>query len=93
MRSEDVLNEQFRATKYDLGYDPLEVDNFLDQAARALHSYETGETQSLPLTAAQVEDVTFESTRFKTGYDQREVDEFLDRLADAFAQHERNNTK
>ncbi|MEF3323586.1 DivIVA domain-containing protein [Gulosibacter sp. GYB002] len=91
MRSEDVINEQFRATKYVFGYDQFEVDNFLDRAAEALYRYETGEASAHSLTASQVEDVKFESTRFKAGYDLREVDEFLDRLAAAFAQYERDH--
>lgn len=92
MRSEDVINEQFRATKYAVGYDQFEVDSFLDRAAQALYRYETGEAAGHSLTASQVEDVKFESTRFTAGYDPREVDEFLDRLAAAFAQYERDHT-
>lgn len=89
MRSDDVKNERFRATKFDLGYDQAEVDSFLDTAHEALRRLEDGAApQETRLSARSVEDVRFTQTRFREGYDPKDVDEFLDRLQAAFAERE-----
>jgi len=89
MRSDDVLNEQFRATKYTVGYDQREVDRFLDRVIETLRTYEEGATPEHPLTAEHVQAVQFAPTRYREGYDPEDVDVFLDRLSEAFARHER----
>lgn len=88
MRSDDVLNEQFRPTKYRVGYDQREVDTFLDRVVDTLRQYETGDVADAPLTTAHVEQVQFAPTRYRQGYDPQDVDQFLDRLAVAFQQYE-----
>lgn len=90
MRSEEVLNEQFRATKFSAGYDQQEVDHFLDRVVDTLRKYESGESiEHQPLTAETVESVQFASTRFREGYDPHDVDQFLDRLSKAFQEFKR----
>lgn len=90
MRSEDVLNEQFRATKYNLGYDQQEVDTFIERAVHTLRKYEEGQSPEAPtVTAQKVDAVRFTPTQFREGYHQQDVDEFLDKLAEAFQAHER----
>ena len=91
MRSEDVLNEQFRATKYTVGYDQREVDHFLDRVIRTLRTYEDGAVPEHPLTAHHVQSVQFAPTRYREGYDPHDVDTFLDRLSEAFEHREREN--
>lgn len=90
MRSEEVLNEQFRGTRYNLGYDQQEVDNFIERAVNTLRTYEAGQAPQEPhVTAQKVDAVRFTQTKFREGYDQQDVDEFLDKLARAFQAHER----
>ncbi|MGO1542857.1 MAG: DivIVA domain-containing protein [Gulosibacter sp.] len=89
MRSDEVLNEQFRATKYSVGYDQREVDHFLDRVVDTLRKHESGETiERQPVTAATVQSVQFAPTRFREGYDPHDVDQFLDRLKQAFLDFE-----
>lgn len=91
MRSDDVTNERFRATKFDVGYDQAEVDRFLDTAQEALQKLESGAAPAeSPLSARSVADVRFTQTRFREGYAAKDVDDFLDRLQDAFQEHERS---
>lgn len=89
MRSEDVLNEQFRATKYTVGYDQQEVDHFLDRVIDTLRTYEDGAIPDQPLTAQHVHSVRFAPTRYREGYEPQDVDRFLERLAEAFQDRER----
>ncbi|PWH06733.1 hypothetical protein DEO23_07355 [Brachybacterium endophyticum] len=71
-----------RVSRFSVGYDPHEVDDFL---ARARTAYEQGGTDfdSSSVTAA-----SFGTQR--GGYDMRTVDEALDRLSDAFALQQRD---
>lgn len=93
MRSEEVLKEQFRGTKYDMGYDQQEVDTFIERAVNTLRTYEEGQSPQEPLVTAQkVDAVRFTATKFRDGYDQQDVDNFLDKLARAFQAHERGET-
>lgn len=90
MRSDDVLKEQFRATKYSVGYDQKEVDHFLDRVVDTLRKYESGESiERQPVTADTVQSVQFAPTRFREGYDLLDVDKFLERLSEAFQEFER----
>ncbi|RRJ88857.1 DivIVA domain-containing protein [Gulosibacter macacae] len=91
MRSDDVLKEQFRQTKYSIGYDQQEVDSFLDRVVDTLRSYEAGDNPENLLTAKNVQTVQFASTRYREGYDPQEVDHLLDRLTVAFEALERDN--
>lgn len=90
MRSDEVLKEKFRATKYSVGYDQREVDHFLDRVVDSLRKYESGESiERQPVTAQTVQSVQFAPTRFREGYDPHDVDQFLDRLSKAFIEFER----
>ena len=102
MRSDELLNQEFRATKYSYGYDQREVDTFIDRAAATLKIYESGTVQNdihtsdaglehPPITSQLVQTVRFTPTHLTEGYDQHDVDDFLDRLASAF-QNLENNT-
>lgn len=94
MRSDDVMNERFRATKFDVGYDQAEVDRFLDRVHESLLKLEEGSPiDEAPVSAQAVEEVRFTQTRFREGYDPRDVDAFLDRLQSAFQEHERRSTE
>ena len=104
MRSDELLNQQFRATKYNFGYDQREVDTFIDKAAATLKIYEASTVQSddqhpdvelahPPITANLVRSVRFTPTHLSEGYDQRDVDDFLDRLALAFQNAEESKSR
>lgn len=80
----DALHTPFRLRYYRAGYEPDQVDDFLDEAAAALRDVAAGATPAM--TVADVFDITFTPTRFRDGYDQAQVDEFLDRVADTLEQ-------
>ena len=92
MHSDDVLNEQFRPTKFRVGYDQREVDTFLDRVVDTLRHYESGAEVEAPLTKDHVERIQFAPTRYRQGYDPQDVDQFLDRLAVAFQKYEAEHT-
>jgi DivIVA domain-containing protein len=77
-----ALHTPFRLRLWKAGYDPDQVDDFLDQAALSLAAVEAGTAPTM--TMHDVFDATFLETRFVTGYDQDDVDDFLDRVADTF---------
>lgn len=90
MRSDEVLKEKFRATRFSVGYDQQEVDHFLDRVVDTLRKYESGESiERQPVTANTVQSVQFAPTRFREGYDPHDVDQFLERLNQAFQDFER----
>lgn len=71
------------ARRSEPGYDPDEVDEFLDRARRAY----TGEDSTVRLTATGIRRTGF--TIRKGGYSAAHVDAALERLEDAFAGRER----
>lgn len=73
-----------RTGDQEFGYDPTQVERFL-QLARA--TYE-GKVDGEVVTSAVVRRTTFDPLR--GGYEPREVDGALDRLEDVFAARERN---
>lgn len=81
----DVREKRFTRTSFREGYDPEEVDAFLDRAATTLAAYASGRPPEAPLTPEHVDAVRFRPTRFREGYDQDEVDDFLDLVTDALA--------
>lgn len=98
MRSEDVVQERFRTTRFEPGYDQREVDAFLESAAHALRSFEAdggridGGEPPIDQTAIgsdAIASVRFTPTRYREGYHPADVDAFLDRLASAFERLER----
>lgn len=92
MRSDDVVRERFRATKFEVGYDQREVDVFLDEVKASLERLEQGASiDETPVDAKAVEDVRFTQTRYREGYSPKEVDEFLDRLQHVFMEHEQEH--
>ena len=98
LRSDDVRNEQFRSTKYSVGYDQQEVDQFLDRVVDTLSHYEAGATPAAELgashvSASKIAEVQFAPTRYRQGYDPQDVDQFLDRLAVAFQRYEAEHTR
>lgn len=91
MRSDDVVRERFRATKFEVGYDQREVDVFLDEVKTSLERLEQGASiTETPVDAKTVEEVRFTQTRYREGYSPKEVDELLDRLQHVFMQHEQS---
>ncbi|QNN63798.1 DivIVA domain-containing protein [Leucobacter denitrificans] len=77
------MNSPFPMTKgREKGYQPKQVDEFLDRARSA---YEDNEAP--PLTAADVRNLAFKLQRH--GYVPRYVDAALDRLEDVFFERER----
>lgn len=72
-----------RVSRFSVGYDPHEVDDFL---ARARTAYEHGGSG---FDSADVTSASFGTIR--GGYDMRTVDEALDRLSDAFALQQRDD--
>jgi DivIVA domain-containing protein len=82
----DLVEEAFsRSTQ---GYDPQEVDRFLDKVAREMARMQECIDRGYPpppplVTIQQLEEQTFAKVR--RGYTMREVDEFLDAVTGAFA--------
>ena len=92
MRSDDIASVRFRTTVFEPGYEPREVDTFLERAESALRHYEGGlANAAAPLDADTVTHIRFTSTRYREGYHPQDVDGFLDRLAEAFERHERDH--
>lgn len=84
MRSDDIIRQRFQTTRFTRGYEPSEVDSFLERAVEALRSHEGGlATAQQAFDASAVEEARFSETMMRQGYDQSEVDAFLDRLAEA----------
>lgn len=72
-----------RVSRFGVGYDVAEVDEFL---SRAREAYEGREGT---LSASDISGASFSTAR--GGYDMRVVDEALDRLSDAFALRARDD--
>lgn len=72
------------AAQRELGYQPDQVEAFLE---RARSSYEDGPTQGQGMTAAEVRNAAFSVK--KRGYSSRYVDAALDRLEEVFYERER----
>jgi DivIVA domain-containing protein len=73
-----------RTARSTLGYDPEQVDEFLQAARRA---YDADEPPEAALTAADIRQTAF--AMVKGGYSTTHVDAALERLEDAFAARER----
>jgi DivIVA domain-containing protein len=72
---EDVLAKRFRVHKLAVGYDPDEVDDFLDAVAASL----AGFTQ--PLTAWDIRQHEFQNQKRLGAFSPDEVDDFLECIA------------
>ncbi len=91
LRSDDIVVKQFEHTRFGGGYDPDEVDDYLDQVVVALRVHEAGRVDrareagpaSPPrLTADDVRSKTF-TVRGIGAVEREPVDTFLARCADA----------
>jgi DivIVA domain-containing protein len=63
----------FSVTRLRPGYDPGQVDAFLEAVSDTFLG-----VREPPLTASEVRDKQFTTTRLRPGYDEEEVDAFLD---------------
>jgi len=72
---EDVLAKHFRVHKLAVGYDPDEVDDFLDAVAASM----AGFTQ--PLTAWDIRQHEFQNQKRLGAFSPDEVDDFLECIA------------
>jgi DivIVA domain-containing protein len=72
---EDVLGKSFRVHKFAVGYDPEEVDDFLDAVAATM----AGFTQ--PLTAWDIRQHEFVNQKRWGAFSPDDVDEFLECIA------------
>ncbi len=72
---EDVLAKRFRVHRLAVGYDPEEVDDFLDGVAAAM----AGFTQ--PLTAWDIRQHEFANQKRYGAFNPEDVDEFLECIA------------
>ena len=72
---EDVLAKSFRVHKLAVGYDPDEVDDFLDAVAASM----AGFTQ--PLTAWDIRQHEFSNQKRLGAFNPGEVDDFLECIA------------
>lgn len=88
-----VVVAQFTSSRFGEGYDPDEVDDYLDRVVVQLREYaaqapaEVADAVDPTLTSSGVRGRTF-STRGAQGIDQGEVDAFIARCADALEAHE-----
>ncbi len=72
--AEWARTQRFSATRLRPGYQPEQVDDFLEAICDTFRG-----VREPPLTAAEVRDKQFTITLWRTGYDEEEVDAFLDR--------------
>jgi DivIVA domain-containing protein len=70
--AERVSAPGFSITRWRPGYDPEEVDLFLEDLSDTFLG-----VRQPPLTAAEVAGKQFSTTRLRPGYDEEEVDAFL----------------
>lgn len=85
---EDVLQRRFDEVNLRSGYDPDEVDDFLDTAAQALRAHASRGASEALLTADRVLLIRFTATHFRRGYEPAQVDALLAELAEALRAHE-----
>ena len=76
----DALHAPFRLVRFRGGYDPKQVDDFMDQVEVALREATSGGVPAL--SVADIFDAQFHKTWFELGYARDDVDDFLDRTAD-----------
>jgi len=76
----DAVHAPFRLVRFRAGYDPTQVDDFMDKVAVALREATSGGVPALSVN--DIFDAQFQRTRFALGYDRNDVDDFLDRTAD-----------
>jgi DivIVA domain-containing protein len=85
VRQNEAVSSLFpRTSKKTLGYNPAQVDEFLDSTRQA---YDDNDA-STRLTAAEIRHTAF--AMVKGGYSPERVDAALERLEDAFAARERD---
>ncbi|MFC0628368.1 DivIVA domain-containing protein [Kribbella deserti] len=65
---------QFNLVRFQEGYDPAEVDEFVDRVMATV----TGQPTSQPITVQDVQNVQFTPVRFREGYSVEDVDAWLD---------------
>lgn len=80
----EAMHTPFKIRHVLHGYDPDQVDDFLDDVAAALDRLHAGKVSEL--TINDVFDAKFRVTRLEPGYDQGQVDDFLDRVIDTLEQ-------
>ena len=72
---EDVLGKLFRVHRLTVGYDPEEVDDFLDAVAASMAGY------TEPLTAWDIRQHEFQNQKRFGSFSPDDVDEFLECIA------------
>ena len=72
-----IQSVRFSGSRFRTGYDPRDVDAFLDRVVAGLRG------AAAPLTARDIRESAFRTVRFGRGYDEAEVDRFLVQLAGA----------
>jgi DivIVA domain-containing protein len=72
---EDVLGKLFRVHRLAVGYDPEEVDDFLDAVAASMAGF------TVPLTGWDIRQHEFQNKKRFGAFSPEEVDEFLECLA------------
>ncbi|WP_223411407.1 DivIVA domain-containing protein [Occultella gossypii] len=85
--AEQVLNSQFKPTRFSAGYEQDEVDDFLDRVVATLRQAETGQQTGNPLRSDEVTSVRFATTKLREGYDQSQVDALLDEVVATIEHH------
>ncbi len=75
---DDVVSKHFRPQQVLKGYDPDEVDDFLDHVARAMAGF------APPISAMDVREHEFTGQRWRGSYNAEEVDDFLECIARTF---------
>lgn len=95
LRSDDIVVRQFGYTRFGAGYDPDEVDEYLDEIVKAMRVHEGAAPAAappLPAVAAHgVRSKTF-ATRGMGAVDREAVDAYLARCADALDAAEHGRT-
>ncbi|CAM3800360.1 DivIVA domain-containing protein [Occultella aeris] len=85
--AEQVLTSRFKPTRFSVGYDQDEVDNFLDRVVATLRHAESGQQTGSPLQPNEVSSARFATTKWREGYDQAQVDALLGEVVATIEHH------
>ncbi len=93
LSSNDIRQVLFTTTSSEEGYDPTQVQSFLDKVAQTLSRLESGHTSTADgkrlLEPQQLLQQRFLGTKFRNGYAVDEVDDLLNKASDTLNEYVR----